>query len=129
MIEHGFGPARLRCQIAFDRRLDTLMALGGKLFLLRFAPHFLAGKIIPQARDRLFFPMGLDSFSRTVTCSVIRGCMIAEPVGDRLDEAGALAVTGCGNGRFSRGAYRFVDVAFRGGAIAEQAHGDTRLLT
>src|SRR3984893_10961810 len=111
MIEHGFRPAWLRCQIAFDRRLDAFMALGGKLFLLRFAPHFLANKESPQARNRLFLPMGLDIFSRTVTCRVISGGMIAEPVGDRLDEAGALAVTGCGNCLFRRGAHRHHIVA------------------
>ena len=32
--------------------------------------------------------------------------MIAEAVGDRLDEAGAIAVAGCGNGLFGRGAHR-----------------------
>ena len=32
--------------------------------------------------------------------------MVAEPVGNRLDEAGAVGVTGGGNGLFSRGAHR-----------------------
>ena len=36
--------------------------------------------------------------------------MIAEPVGDRLDEAWPLAVTGRGNGVFGRSAHRH-DVA------------------
>ena len=108
--------------------------------------------------------------------------MIAEPVGDRLDEARAFAVAGCGNGLLSRGTHRhrvtpidllasepggdgllrqrfaaslqsqrhrnsplvvggdehdrqfvhtgkihrFVNIAFRGGAVAEHTNGDTR---
>src|SRR6267378_1227346 len=54
MIEHGFGSTRLCCQVALDRRLDALMALRGKLFLLRLAPHFLTDEIAPDARNRLF---------------------------------------------------------------------------
>src|SRR6185437_7656436 len=110
--------------------------------------------------------------------------MVAEAVSDRLDQTGAFAVTGCGNGLSGSGAHRhhvaaidllagescgdsflrqrfgtglqsqrhrygplivggdehdgqlvhagkihrFVEIAFRGGAIAKQAHGDTRLL-
>src|SRR5947208_12819863 len=66
MIEHGFGSARLRCQVAFDRRLDALMALRGELFLVRFAPHLLAGEKGSQPRDRLFLPASLDFFLGTI---------------------------------------------------------------
>ena len=63
VIEHGFRSARCRCQIALDRRLDALMALGGELLLVCFAPHCLTNEISPQTRDRLFFPMSLDFVS------------------------------------------------------------------
>jgi hypothetical protein len=66
VIEDGFGPTRLHCQIAFDRRFDALMALGGKLLLVRFGPHFLANKIGPQARNRFFLPMSLYFVSRAI---------------------------------------------------------------
>src|SRR6266446_5293727 len=89
VIEHGFGPAWQRCQIAFDRCLDALMALGGKPLLVRLGPHFLAGKIGPQARNRLFLPMRLDFFSRTIAGCIVGGRMVAEPIGERLDEVGA----------------------------------------
>src|SRR6516165_660564 len=106
MIEHAFGPTWRRCQIAFDCLLDAFVALGDKLLLVRLAPHFLANEIRPEARNRLLLPMSLDFFSRTIARCIIGGCMIAEPVGDRLDEAGAFAVAGCGNGLFSRHAHR-----------------------
>src|SRR5215831_13362948 len=106
VIEHGFGPARRCCQIAFDRRLDALMALGSKLLLIRLAPDLLANKIGPEARDRLLLPMSLDFFSRTIARCIIGGRMIAEPVGDRLDEAGAFAAAGGGNGLFSGSTHR-----------------------
>src|SRR6516165_11775145 len=63
MIEHAFGPTRRCCQIAFDRLLDAFVALGGKLLLVRLAPHLLANKMRPEARNRLLLPMSLDFFS------------------------------------------------------------------
>src|ERR1700747_1339950 len=183
VIEHGFARTRCGCEIAFDCRLDALIALGRKLLLVRFAPNLLVDKIRPEARDRLFLPMSLNCIGRTIARCIIRGRVIAESVGDRLDEAGALAIAGCSNGVFCRGAYRqhiaaidllacesggdrllrqrfatclksyryrygplivggdehdrqlvhagkihrFVNIAFRGGAIAEHAHRDTGL--
>src|SRR6516162_10227138 len=106
VVEHGFAPARCGGQIVLDRHFDALIALGGKLLLVRFAPHFLANKIAPQARNRLLLPIGLDFVSRTITRRIIGGRVIAEPVGDRLDEAGAFAIAGCGHGLFSRHAHR-----------------------
>src|SRR6266702_1543905 len=67
VIEDGFGSTRLHCQIAFDRRFDALMALGGKLVLVRFGPHFLANnKMGPQARYRFFLPMSLYFVGRAI---------------------------------------------------------------
>src|SRR4029077_13376906 len=66
VIEHGFRTPGCRRQIAFDRRLDALMALGGKLFLVRFALHFLTNKISSQTRNGLFLPMSLNFVSRTI---------------------------------------------------------------
>src|ERR1700751_704778 len=66
VIEHGFGPAWPCCQIVFDRCLDALMALGGKLLLVHLIPHFLANKIRSDARNRLFLPASLDFFGRTI---------------------------------------------------------------
>src|SRR5258708_20080356 len=93
MIKHGVGGSRLRSQVAVDRCVDTTLAFGGKLFLFRFAPHVSASEKGPQPRDRLLLPARLDLLGRTVARRVVRGRMIAEPVGDRLDKAGASAIT------------------------------------
>lgn len=66
VIEDGFGSTRLHCQIAFDRRFDALMALGGKLVLVRFGSHFLVNKMGPQARYRFFLPMSLYFVGRAI---------------------------------------------------------------
>src|SRR6266852_2260851 len=57
MIEHGFRGARARRQIADDRRLHPLLALGGELFFLRLAPGLLVDKIGPQRRVRFLLSM------------------------------------------------------------------------
>src|SRR5258707_12710603 len=66
VIEHGLRRPRPDCQIAFDRRVDALLALGGKPFLVRLAPCLLAREIGPQARDRLFLPARLAVLRRAV---------------------------------------------------------------
>ena len=91
VIEHGLGGPRIRDQIAFDGGLDVLLAFGGELLLLGLAPHLLANKIDLEPRDRLLLPARLDLLRRTVASSVIRGRMIAEPIGDGLDKARPLA--------------------------------------
>src|SRR5216683_6739996 len=93
MIEHRLGRSRLRSQVTLDRCVDTTLAFGGKLFLFRFAPHVSASEKGPQPRDRLLLPARLDFRGRTVARCVVCGRMIAEPVGDRLDEAGAAAIS------------------------------------
>src|SRR6266436_6654468 len=92
MIEHGLRSARARRQIAGDRRLHPLLALGGELLFLRLAPGHLADEIGPQPRNRLLLPMRLDLFGRAIPGRIIRRRMITEPVGHRLDEEGAFAV-------------------------------------
>src|SRR6476659_6330353 len=184
VVEHGLGRAWRHCKIKLGRSLDALMALGGKLLLVRLAPDFSTNEICPQPGNRLLLPMSLNLFSRTIARRVVGGCMIAEPIGNRFDQPRAFAVAGRGHGLFSRSAHRhhvaavdllageacgdgflregftgglqsqrhryrpliiggnehnrqfvnagkihrFVNVTFRGGTIAEHAHGDTRFL-
>src|SRR5262249_53568327 len=86
MIEHRLRRARRGRQIAFDRRLDLLLALGRELFLLRFAPRFLADEIGAQPRDRLLLPARLNLLGGPVARRVICGRMVAQPIGQRLDQ-------------------------------------------
>src|SRR5207247_2512087 len=81
-----------------DRRVDALLAFSGKALLFRFAPHVPASEKGPRPCDRLLLPARLDLRGRTVARCVVCGRMIAEPVGDRLDKAGPLAIAG----RFDR---------------------------
>src|SRR5258707_9215943 len=91
MIKHRLGRSRLRSQVALDRCVDTTLAFGGKLFLFRFAPHVSASEKGPQPRDRLTLPARLACRGRRVARGVVGVRMTADPVGDRIDEAGAAA--------------------------------------
>src|SRR5262249_16088932 len=73
MVEHRLRRTRRGRQIAFDRRLDLLLAFGREFFLLRLAPRVLTDEIGAQARDRLLLPARLNLLGRSVTRRVIGG--------------------------------------------------------
>src|SRR5262249_31600157 len=80
MVEHRLGRARRGRQIALDRRLDPLLAVGRELFLLRFTPCLLTDEIHAQARERLLLPARLNLFGWTVTRPVIAGPLFPPPL-------------------------------------------------
>src|SRR5262245_33220513 len=94
VIEYRLRRARRGRQIALDRCLDFLLALGRKRFLLRLAPGLLAHEIGAQARDRLLFPARLHLFARAVTRGVVGRGVVAEPIGEGLDQARPATGTG-----------------------------------
>src|SRR5436309_2954764 len=94
MVKHGLWRPRPRRQIALDGGLDALLAFGGKLLFFRFAPGLLVHEIGPQPSDRLLLPARLDLLGRAVARGVIRGRVIAEPIGHSLDEDWPLAGSG-----------------------------------
>src|SRR4029077_4081646 len=71
MVGHRLWRAPRGRQIALDRRLDLLLAVGRELLLLRFAPRLLTYEISAQARDRLLLPTRLNLLGRTATRRVI----------------------------------------------------------
>src|SRR5215470_4175013 len=106
VIEHRLRCARPYRQVAFRRRLDLLLTLAHELFLLRLAPCPLADEVRTQPHNRLLLPAPLNLFGRAIASRVIRGGVVAEPVGHRLDEARALSVAGCRNRLRGGGAHR-----------------------
>src|SRR6516165_4266778 len=106
VIEHGFRPPWSGCEIVLDRRIDALLALGGELFLVGLAPCLLAHEIGPQARDRLFLPMRLHVRRRTISARVIGSGVVAQPIGQGLDQARSLAGTGLLDRLIRRRAHR-----------------------
>src|SRR5262249_46602054 len=105
MVEHRLRRARRGGQIALDRRLDLLLAFGGELFLRRFAPRVLTGEIGAQARDRFLLPARLNLLGRAVTRRVIGGRVIAEAIGQGLDQARPGAGAGLRDPILRRGAH------------------------
>src|SRR6266566_5679410 len=105
VIEHRLWCSRPYRQVPFHCRVDALLALTDELFLLRLAPYPLADEIRAQPRDRFLLPMPLNLFGRPIAPRVIRGRMVAEPVGDRLDEARALPAASSRNRLLGGGTY------------------------
>src|SRR5262249_40285712 len=87
VIEHCCRSPRPGGEIVLDRRIDALLALRGERFLVGLAPCFLAHEIGPQARDRLFLPMRLHVRRRTIAAGVIGRGVVAQPIGQGLDQA------------------------------------------
>src|SRR5258708_2256067 len=94
VIEHRLRRTWPHRQVPFRCRLDLLLTLAHQLFLLRLAPCPLADEIRTQPRNRLLLPAPLNLLGRAIAPRVIRGGVVAEPVGRRLDEARALPVAG-----------------------------------
>src|SRR5229473_6247497 len=106
VIEHRLRRTRPYRQVPFRRRVDLLLTFAHQLFLLRLAPCPLADEIRTQPRNRLLLPAPLNLFGRAIAPRVIRGGVVAEPVGHRLDEARALPVAGSRNRLRGGGAHR-----------------------
>src|SRR5271169_2167158 len=90
MIEHRVGGGRLRrCEVGTHLGLD-LRGAGAQqtLFLLRI-PDAGVDQKRAKADQRLEFPGLPDLIGTAVTAGVIRGRMIAQAIGQRLDHAGA----------------------------------------
>src|SRR5438093_218126 len=88
----GFKPcAAMPTHKPLISRLDSLLALGCELLLLRLAPGFSVDQIGPEPRDRFLLPRRLDGFGSTVARGVVRGGVIAQPIGYGLNESGSLA--------------------------------------
>src|SRR5258708_30108817 len=92
VIEHRLRRTWPHRQVPFRCRLDLLLTLAHQLFLLRLAPCPLADEIRTQPRNRLLLPAPLNLLGRAIAPRVIRGGVVAEPEGRRLDEARALPV-------------------------------------
>src|SRR5258708_23755347 len=111
VIEHRLRRTWPDCQVPFRRRVDLLLTLAHELFLLRLAPCPLADEIRTQPCNRLLLPAPLNLLGRAIAPRVIRGGVVAEPVGHRLDEARALPVAGSRNRLRGGGAHRYDVVA------------------
>src|SRR6516164_4034895 len=97
MVEHRLWRARRGRQIALDRCLDLLLAVGRELLLLRLAPRLLTDEIGAHPRDRLFLPARLVLRVRTVTRRFIGVRVVAAAVVPPLYQARPTAGAGLPN--------------------------------
>src|SRR5215510_6757801 len=125
MVEHRLRRTRRGRQIALDRRLDLLLAFGRELFLLRLAQRVLTYEIGAQARDRLLLPARLNLLGRAITRRVVGGRVVAETIGQGLDQARPGAGAGLYDRIVRRGAHRDDVVAVH--LLAGKARGNCLL--
>ena len=72
--------------MALNRCFHALLAFAGDFLLLLLAPIHPADEIGPQADYRLLLPALLYFLRRAITRCIVSRCVIAEPIGDGLDE-------------------------------------------
>ena len=65
-------------------------AVARERLFARLVPLLAAGKVGAQPRDRLFLPVLLHVLGRTIARRAVGGGVVAEPVGQRLDQARVL---------------------------------------
>src|SRR5271155_75281 len=90
-IENRFEPLRRRGEIGLRRSFDGQCDLGQQLLLLGLAPHPVRDEMVAHPRDRLFRPACADLGAAAVAAGVARGRVVAEPVGQCLDQVWAAA--------------------------------------
>src|SRR5437588_2239626 len=87
---------------AFDRHGDV----GQQPLLIRLCPHAGGDEMVAQPGDRLFRPARADLGAAAVAAGVVGGRVVAEPVGQRLDQMRAAAGARFGEGAGHRLANR-----------------------
>ena len=96
-----------------------------RLFLVIAAPDALRDEVLAQACDRLAVPMRADLRVIAIASRIIGGGVIAQAIGQCLDQARAVTGAGAREGSFHTGANRDHIVAVD--LLARNARGD-RLL-
>src|SRR5215470_5281020 len=91
MIEHRLRRLGLQGEVFFDGGLHLAGALREKLLLVRLGPRTGIGEISSETHDRLQLPMTADLGIVAIAARVVDRRVIAETIGERLDDRGTLA--------------------------------------
>src|SRR5215831_13535564 len=84
VIEHRLRRPWPHRKVALYRGVDARLTLDRESFLLRLALCRLPDEIGAQPRDQLLLPAPLGLFRLPIARRVVRGGMVAEPVGARF---------------------------------------------
>src|SRR5215472_669354 len=85
-VEHRLRPLRRRREIGFGGSLDRQRDLGEQLLFVRLAPHAGGDEMVAQPGDRLFRPARADFGAAAIAARIVGGGVIAEAIGQRLDQ-------------------------------------------
>src|SRR5512147_34282 len=90
-VEHGVGTRRRNREIIVDRAIDPIAAFALERFFLVLVPGADAGEVIAQADDGLERPLLADDVGVAIAGGVVGRRVVAQPVGQRLDQRGPAA--------------------------------------
>src|SRR6266478_6510754 len=112
-------------QIGLHCLIDRSCYLGEQSFLVGFGPNPAADEIVSQPRDRIFGPMRAHIGIAAVAARIIGGSVVAQPIGQRLDQRWPAAGLRLDNGTAHRLTHRDDVVAVD--LLALDAGGDSLL--
>src|SRR5215469_2638584 len=85
-VEYRLDRLRRRRKIGLSSAFDRQRDFAEQLLLVRLAPHPSGNEIVAQSRDRLFRPARTDLRAAAIAARIVGGRVIAEAIGQRLDQ-------------------------------------------
>src|ERR1700730_7465637 len=85
-VEDRLRVLRRGRQIGFHCLVDRSRCLGEQGFLVGFGPNPAADEVVSQPRDRVFGPMRAHIGIAAIAARVVGGGVVAQPIGQRLDQ-------------------------------------------
>src|SRR5690348_7513791 len=94
MLEHLLRPRRRRIEVRLNHLLHMHRGVLGERLLLGRRPGALGVQPGAQPQDRLLFPLFLEFFGAAIARRVVRGGVVAQPIGQRFEQSGSAAGAG-----------------------------------
>jgi len=92
VVKHRLNRWSRRIQVFLHRDIDLVRCFVEQGLFFRLVPDAEVGQVFAHANQRFDLPGDLHIFFLAVAAGVVRRCMVAEPISDRLDETGAFSV-------------------------------------
>src|SRR5438132_539389 len=105
-VEDRFRLLRRSRQIGLHCLVDRTCYLGEQCFLVGFGPNPAADQVVSQPGDRIFGPMRAHIGIASIAAGVVGGGVVAQPIGQRLDQGRPAAGPRLGDGAAYRLAHR-----------------------
>src|SRR5437660_10725755 len=91
MLEHLLGPRRRRIEVRLHHLLHVRLRVLGERLLLGRRPGAFGVQPGAQPQDRLLLPLLLQFLGAAIARRIVRGRVVAQPVGHRFEQRRAFA--------------------------------------